>query len=43
MCDGELLPEDDACVVDEEYGVFVSPTGDDATGEGTRESPFATL
>ncbi|HEY6725324.1 MAG TPA: hypothetical protein VI197_14915, partial [Polyangiaceae bacterium] len=43
MCDGELLPGDDACVVAEEYGVFVSPGGDDATGDGTRESPFGTL
>ena len=42
-CDGELLPGDDACVVDEAYAVFVSPSGDDATGDGTRESPFATL
>ena len=43
MCEGELLPGDDACVVDEQYGVFVAPSGDDATGDGTREAPFATL
>lgn len=42
-CEGELLPGDDACVVDESYGVFVSPGGDDASGDGTREAPFATL
>lgn len=42
-CDGALLPEDDLCVVTEAYGVFVSPAGDDTTGQGTREAPFATL
>lgn len=42
-CDGELSPRDDACVANEEFGVFVSPRGDDATGDGTREAPFATL
>lgn len=42
-CDGELRPADDMCVVDEVFGVFVSPRGDDATGDGTRQAPFATL
>ncbi len=42
-CDGELMPGEDACVVSEEFGVFVSPLGNDETGEGTRESPYKTL
>ena len=42
-CDGELGPGDDACVIAEEYGVFVSPEGDDEGGEGTRTAPFQTL
>ena len=42
-CDGELTPGEDACVIDELYGIFVSPDGDDVEGEGTREAPFQTL
>jgi hypothetical protein len=29
--------------IGEEFGVFVAPGGDDAQGQGTRESPFASL
>lgn len=43
VCDGELLPGDDACVVEETYGVFVSPQGNDAEGDGSRVAPYATL
>ncbi|HET7542543.1 MAG TPA: hypothetical protein VFK05_21885, partial [Polyangiaceae bacterium] len=35
-CDGSLSPDADACVISDEYGVFVSPDGDDATGDGTQ-------
>jgi hypothetical protein len=30
-------------VIDEQYGVFVSPAGDDESGEGTRARPYATI
>ncbi len=45
-CEGVLgteQPEAEACVVSEEYGVFVSPDGDDEMGAGTREAPYRTL
>ncbi|MGE0325700.1 MAG: hypothetical protein AB7K71_15235 [Polyangiaceae bacterium] len=42
-CNAASLPEDDACVIDEQYGVFVKPTGSDGTGVGSRAAPFATL
>jgi hypothetical protein len=42
-CDGALSPDEDECVVTEEYGIFVSPTGDDDLGNGTRSRPYATL
>jgi len=41
-CDSTALPENDACVVDDEYGVFVS-AAQEAEGDGTRNSPFASL
>ena len=41
-CDPAASPEDDACVVDEQYAVFVSPTGS-ATGDGSRAAPFDSL
>ena len=41
-CDLTALPENDACVVDDEYGVFVS-AAQEAEGDGTRNSPFASL
>src|SRR6185369_17270620 len=43
MCDGTLSPDVDACVVSDEYGVFVSPTGIDAGADGTQAHPFATV
>ncbi|MES1175843.1 MAG: hypothetical protein ABUL62_16095 [Myxococcales bacterium] len=42
-CDGTLGPDADNCVISDDYGVFVAPTGDDTTGDGTEAAPFATL
>ncbi|MCB9586571.1 MAG: hypothetical protein H6718_14315 [Polyangiaceae bacterium] len=42
-CNGAASPSDDSCVVTEDYGVFVSPKGDDTTGDGSRSAPYATL
>ena len=42
-CDPTKAPSDDICVIDEQYGVFVSPTGHDDTGNGSRSKPYATL
>jgi len=42
-CDGTLSPDADNCVISDEYGVFVSPTGDDATADGTQAHPYATV
>lgn len=42
-CDASASPLEDGCVVDEDFGVFVSPKGSDETGEGTRERPYGTL
>jgi hypothetical protein len=42
-CDPTKTPDEDSCVIDEDYGVFVSPTGSDTAGTGSRAKPFATL
>jgi hypothetical protein len=42
-CDGTLSPDADGCVISDAYGVFVAPTGDDTTGDGTEAAPYATL
>ena len=42
MCDPTKSPSDDPCVVDEAYGVFVSPRGSDAN-PGTRSAPASTI
>ncbi len=42
-CDTSLDPSAAACLVNEAYGVFVSPTGSDASGAGSRTSPFASI
>lgn len=42
-CDATKSPSEDACVIDERYGIFVSPFGDDITGDGSRAHPYATL
>lgn len=41
-CSASLTPSDDACVITEAYGVFVSPLGSDS-GSGTRWSPLKTI
>ncbi len=42
-CSGAATPSEDSCVVTEDYGVFVSPAGDDTTADGSRDAPYATL
>ncbi len=42
-CDPTKAPSEDACVVADQYGVFVSPTGDDVSGDGSMTAPYATL
>ena len=43
-CNGAAAPGDNACVIDEAYGVFVSAqTGDDGSGTGTRQKPYKTI
>lgn len=42
-CPAEASPADDACVIEEAYGVFVAPTGNDDSGDGSRSAPYATL
>jgi len=37
------MPEDDPCVIHEDHGVFVSPTGSDDASCGTRSGPCQTL
>ncbi len=41
-CDGPKKPSEDGCVIDERFGVFVSPAGSDA-GSGTRGAPYKTI
>jgi hypothetical protein len=41
-CDPSKSPSEEACVVAETYGVFVSPAGSDSN-TGTRSAPVATL
>ncbi len=36
-------PSTDPCIVSATYGVFVSPTGSDTSGNGTQASPYATI
>lgn len=43
-CSNARLPTEDACVLNDVFGVFVSASkGNDASGDGTRAKPFATL
>jgi Protein of unknown function (DUF1565) len=42
VCDPTRTPAEDPCVIDELYGVFVSPTGAD-TNLGTRAAPVRTI
>jgi hypothetical protein len=36
-------PIEEPCLIDEFYGSFVSPTGSDTSGKGTRAAPFQTI
>jgi len=42
-CDVTKSPSVEDCLIDEKYGVFLSPLGNDVTGNGTRVAPFATF
>lgn len=42
-CDLNGSPRDEPCLLDERIAVFVSTTGDDATGDGTMAAPKRTL
>lgn len=42
-CDTTKSPSSEACLVADEYGVFVSPSGDDTTNDGTKSKPFKTI
>ena len=42
-CDASLLPSEDACVIDGEYGIFVSPSGQDDAACGGEGAPCATI
>jgi hypothetical protein len=50
LCNGTCMPDsdkpsnpNDPCVIDEAFGVFASPAGNDATADGTRAHPYATV
>src|SRR5258708_1527063 len=42
-CDPKKSPAESPCVIDNRYGVFVSPTGNDTTGTGKKDAPFKTI
>lgn len=42
-CDMSKGPSEEACLIDDEFGIFVSPLGDDTSGNGTKQSPYKTL
>jgi len=43
-CDGTLGPDLDACVISDEFGLFVAPsTNDDPLADGTQAHPYATV
>jgi hypothetical protein len=48
LCNGQCLsngddPSSDPCVVADSLGIFVSPGGNDSTGNGTKMMPYATI
>ncbi|MEZ4230465.1 MAG: hypothetical protein R3B89_14925 [Polyangiaceae bacterium] len=43
QCDETSAPGDDACVIDDQYAIFVSPSGDDTSGDGSMATPFASI
>jgi hypothetical protein len=49
-CSGDCLPNTDEpsdtgdpCILTEAFGMFVSPSGSDTTGSGSRTAPYATI
>jgi hypothetical protein len=43
-CDASSSPGENACVISNDFGVFVSAKdGDDTAGDGTREKPYKTI
>ncbi len=42
-CDTTKSPSEESCLVDDAYGVFVSPQGNDSTGDGTMSNPYKTV
>ncbi|MBK7581328.1 MAG: hypothetical protein IPI67_14075 [Myxococcales bacterium] len=42
-CDPTKSPSAEPCLIADDYGVFVSPKGDDTSGTGTKASPYKTL
>src|SRR5258708_24470993 len=42
-CDITKLPKEDACVLDESAGIFVSASLGSALGDGTRAKPLASI
>jgi hypothetical protein len=43
-CEGfDASPVDAPCTIDDAYGVFVAPTGNDGAGLGTKAAPYRTL
>lgn len=42
-CDLTKSPSEEACLISDEHGIFVSPLGDDATGDGTQDKPYKSL
>jgi hypothetical protein len=43
VCDTNLSPADAPCLIDEQYGVFVKPGGNDGGAGGTRADPFGEI
>lgn len=42
-CDASKSPKDEPCLLDDKYAVFVNQAGSDATGDGTKAKPKATI
>ena len=42
-CDPTSMPDEDPCVIHDDHGIFVSPSGSDGAGCGTMASPCATI
>jgi hypothetical protein len=43
VCPANARPDTDACAISDEYGIFVSPTGNDESGDGRHATPLRTL